>query len=291
MNEALLERVLARLGLAQRPEPTPQALAVLYAAWCRRVPFDNLRKLIHIAGGEGGPLPGDRAEDFFEAWLAFGTGGTCWAASNALQALLAELGFRASRALGTLLVAPNVPPNHGTVVVSFDDARYLVDPSMLHGSPLRLEREAPAQVDHAAWGVRCEVRAGRWHVRWRPMHMPNDLECSVFRLDEPCAPRHAFAELHERTRRWSPFNYELYVRLNRGARVIGAARGRLVEIDAAGRLAHRAASIEEKVRFLVEELRISEALVRRLPADRPTPPPPGSRKARRLAMESAYAAA
>jgi N-hydroxyarylamine O-acetyltransferase len=291
MNEALLERVLAKLGLGKRPDPTPQALAALYAAWCREVPFDNLRKLIHLAAGDGGPLPGGRAEDFFGAWLAFGAGGTCWAASNALQALLASLGFQASHALGTLLVAPDVPPNHGTVVVTFDDRCYLVDPSMLHGSPLKLEREAPTQVDHAAWGVRCAAQAGRWHVRWRPMHMPNDLECSVFRLDQPCASHHAFAELHERTRRWSPFNYELYARLNRDARVIGAARGGLVEIDAAGRLAHRVASREEQIRFLVEELRISEALVRRLPADRPTPPPPGSRKARRLAMENAYAAA
>jgi len=42
------------------------------------VPFDNVRKLIHVKSGKAGPLPGGTAEDFFTAWLRHGTGGTCW---------------------------------------------------------------------------------------------------------------------------------------------------------------------------------------------------------------------
>jgi len=37
----LLERVLMRLGLSNRPTPTLDGLQTLYAAWCRKVPFDN----------------------------------------------------------------------------------------------------------------------------------------------------------------------------------------------------------------------------------------------------------
>src|SRR4029453_12915515 len=75
----LLEQVLSRLGLAERPAPTLDGLQTLYAAWCRKVPFDNVRKLIHIHNHDPGPLPGDDSTDFFDAWLTYGTGGTCWA--------------------------------------------------------------------------------------------------------------------------------------------------------------------------------------------------------------------
>jgi N-hydroxyarylamine O-acetyltransferase len=282
----LVERVLARLGVPRWPQTTPAQLAALYAAWCENVPFDNVRKLLHVAGGSAGGLPGDDAREFFESWLAFGTGGTCWAGNGALQALLAALGFQATRGVGTMLVAPDVPPNHGTVLVTCEGARYLVDASMLHGVPLRLDARLPTQVEHPAWGVSCEHRERRWHVRWRPLHMPNDLECSVYRLDTLDATPEAFSELHERTRAWSPFNYELYLRRNRGQAVIGIARGKRVEFDAAGRFHARALDARERLRYLVEELGIAEALAARLPADRPTPPPPGSRTARRGAAEA-----
>ena len=39
------------------------------------------------------PLPGTQAADFFEHWLAHGTGGTCWSSSNALYMLVTALGF------------------------------------------------------------------------------------------------------------------------------------------------------------------------------------------------------
>jgi arylamine N-acetyltransferase len=44
---ALLERVLAKLGLSEPPSPTLEGLRTLYPAWCRTVPFDNIRQLIH----------------------------------------------------------------------------------------------------------------------------------------------------------------------------------------------------------------------------------------------------
>ena len=55
----LLEQVLSKLGLAERPAPTLEGLQRLYAAWCRKVPFDNVRKLIHFHSHASGPLPGD----------------------------------------------------------------------------------------------------------------------------------------------------------------------------------------------------------------------------------------
>ena len=68
----LLEQVLSRLGLADRPAPTLDGLQTLYAAWCRKVPFDNVRKLIHLHSHAPGPLPGDDPAEFLAAWSQAG---------------------------------------------------------------------------------------------------------------------------------------------------------------------------------------------------------------------------
>ena len=56
LSMGVLERVLSRLGLADRPAPTLDGLHTLYAAWCRKVPFDNVRKLIHLHSHAPGPV-------------------------------------------------------------------------------------------------------------------------------------------------------------------------------------------------------------------------------------------
>ena len=48
LSPDLLERVLSRLGLSATPAPDLNGLKTVYAAWCRGVPFDNIRKLIHV---------------------------------------------------------------------------------------------------------------------------------------------------------------------------------------------------------------------------------------------------
>ena len=116
---ALLERVLSKLGLSEPPSPTLEGLRTLYPAWCRKVPFDNIRQLIHRRSHDPSPMPGGDATEFFEAWLVYGTGGTCWSGNGALHALLLSLGFEAARGLCTMLVAPDIPPNHGSVLVVY----------------------------------------------------------------------------------------------------------------------------------------------------------------------------
>src|SRR4051812_864371 len=93
----LLEAVLLKLGLSEQPAANLAGLRRLYAAWCRRVPFDNVHKLLRLATNAPGPLPGDSAGEFFRTWLAHGTGGTCWAGNGALHALLHSLGFSSNR--------------------------------------------------------------------------------------------------------------------------------------------------------------------------------------------------
>ena len=68
---ALLERVLSKLGLSEPPSPTLEGLRTLYPAWCRKVPFDNIRQLIHRRSHDPSPMPGGDATEFFEAWLVY----------------------------------------------------------------------------------------------------------------------------------------------------------------------------------------------------------------------------
>lgn len=271
LEPALVERVLDRLGLAHAPDPDLAGLAALYHAWCRRVPFDNVWKRIHLHEGLAGPLPGDAPADFFAAWLRHGTGGTCWAGNGALAALLAALGFAVERVVSTMRVAPDLPPNHGSVRVRVDGARYLVDASMLFGEPLPLVPGRETRVAHPAWGVACRPEGERWTVRWRPFHT-EFIDCG---LDAFGVGADRFREQHEATRGWSPFNFSLSLRrLIDDDRVVGATFGARGELDAQGRASLRPFAAGERTAFLVEELGLSEEAAARLPEDLPLPPPP-----------------
>jgi len=279
LNASLRERVLEGLGLSEAPEPTVAGLRLLYGAWCRRVPFDNVRKLIHVRSGNAGPLPGHNAADYFEAWLRHGTGGTCWAGAGALDSLLVSLGFDTVRGVATMLAAPDLPPNHGTVVVRFEDAstRFLVDSSILHGEPLPLPAVDSARaIEHPAWGVQASHLNGRPYIFWRPLHRTDGFAC---RLDRFGAGAEEFAGLYEKTRPWSPFNYQLTARLNRGESVVGASFGHAVSLLKDGSVSDAPIAHQERVRMLIEDFGMSEEIVAQLPHDVPTPPPPGSQAA------------
>ena len=276
LPDALVADVLAKLGVP-RPTRDQGGLRALYRAWCRSVPFDNVRKMIHVRAEDPAPLPGDDPQDFFAAWLRDGTGGTCWAGNGALCALLETLGFDARRGVATMLVVPDLPPNHGTVSVALDGRRYLTDASILHGEPLPLDPTDETAIDHPAWGVRCRREEGRLHVRWRPLHLPGGFDCRIERLD---ASADEFRSFHEGTRTWSPFNYQLSVRVLRDDRVLGVGMGQRGEIDGEGQARTRELPADERGSWL-RELGFSDAVVAALPDDQATPPPPGSATAAR----------
>lgn len=268
----LVEQVLQKLGLQNLPRNDLTGLEDLYGRWCRKVPFDNISKRLFFSEGGEGPLPGHTAEHFFLAWLAYGTGGTCWAVSHALHDLLHALGFEVRRAACTMLSSPTVRgPNHGTVVVTLDGRQYLIDGSILTERPLPLQEEDPGQVKHPAAQVRVEKRAEHWQVFWRPLHRLDGVWCRIDAIDVPVS---TFDQHHERTRRWSPFNFALYARINTQVRIIGVASGHKITLGPDSQAISEAMLGNERVRFLVEDLGIAEEIVAALPADEPVAPPP-----------------
>ena len=274
LSPELVERVLERLGFTAYPETTLAGLTRFYQAWCQRVPFDNIRKLIHVRTDNPAALPGDTPNEFFEAWLAHGTGATCWAGNGALCDLLASIGFDTRRAAATMMVAPNLPPNHGSVVVHLGGERYIVDASMLFMQPLPLR--AGASIEHPAWGVDARSVDGHFTVRWNPLRRTDLLDCRFNQYDVSPAE---FSAFHEATRTWSPFNFNLNLNVVRDGGRLAAVEGSRVVVGARGDLVSTPFTGEARLRFLVDEIGISEEIASLLPDDAPMTPPPGSRTA------------
>ncbi|GAB6146142.1 arylamine N-acetyltransferase [Desulfocicer niacini] len=275
LERKLVGDVLSKLGIDGVSLSTDlEGLKAVYGAWCRKIPFDNIQKLIHLESGNQAPLPGDDPTDFFEGWLRFGTGGTCWGGSNALYSLLLSLGFKASRATGTMLIAPGAPPNHGSVIVNCDGERFLADTSILHGAPIKIGDKLPTKIAHPAWGINGYPEKDNWYVRWRPFHMLNGCTC---RMDDTNASHTTFKALNEETRKWGPFNYSLYFRINRGDTVTGVAFGDRFSFDSRGNIKRTHMSTEAHHLFLSQEMGICKEILDKLPADKPTPPSPASK--------------
>jgi N-hydroxyarylamine O-acetyltransferase len=272
MRDDLVDAVLARLAVA-RPSSDLPGLRSVYAGWCSSVPFDNTLKLIHTAEELLGPLPGSTADSFFDSWLKHGTGGTCWAGNGALHDFLAALGFGVERALATMLPRPDMEgPNHGSVVVTIEDGRWIADASILSGDPIRI----PEAGRDAASGPlpRFVWLEGKPAVMWRMLSAPDGFPC---RIDRIGVGWEEWDALHQRTSEWSPFNYELNTRLQRGSESLGAAGGQRFVFHTDGTLDASPLEGEERTRFLVEDIGISEGIARRVPPDLTVPPRPKSR--------------
>ncbi len=272
MKSATVTAVLERLEI-DRPTVDLAGLGTVYTAWCGAVPFDNVLKMIHTTAGRPGPLPGSTAEDFFGAWLAHGVGGTCWAGNGALRNLLEALGFDVAGAIATMLSSPDVRhPNHGSVVVALDGERWIVDASILSRDPIRI----PRAVESGGTGPlpRFEWLDGSPAVVWRTLNAPAGFRCRIERIGAGVAE---WDTLHQRTGAWSPFNYQLNVRLVRGDASVGVSDGQRFAFDPSGSLSASRLDHDERLRFLVEEIGISEEIAVQVPDDRDVPPRPERR--------------
>jgi arylamine N-acetyltransferase len=257
MRNELRDRVLARLGFEAPPSTDLRGLQMIYRAWCLQVPFDNTRKMLALTTGASGSLPGIEPDDFFESWLAHGTGGTCWPTANAIFALLQAAGFEARRVAGSMMDVGTV--NHGTVKVRIDDEDWLADSSMLTNDPLPLRPGVFIGADPVL-PLEIESTDGT-HLLWfdvPPMADSGDyLPCRL--LVDP-ADEALFGDTYDRSRGMSPFNQRLYARRNRPGEML-LLFGNLRIARTASGTDRRPLSPDELKRSLREEIGISEAMV------------------------------
>jgi N-hydroxyarylamine O-acetyltransferase len=214
LDVALRDAILERLGFSAAPIADLDGLRAVYRAWCEHVPFENVGKVIALRSGTDTPLPGRFALGFFQAWLAHGSGGTCWSTANALHELLVSLGFRSRRAAAHMRDAGIT--NHGTVIVSIAGAEWLVDSSLLTHVPLPLTSETFLGKD-PVFSAEVEHVDGT-HVLWTysppaAAHFP----CRIFPEE---AAHEEYLQRYEISRERSPFNGRLYAGTTRGREVL-----------------------------------------------------------------------
>ena len=77
--------------------------------------------------------------------------------------------------------------------------------------------------------------------------------------------------LHQRTVDWGPFNHQLNARVLRDEITLAVGLGQRFTFGPNGALSASELDVDGRLRFLVEELGISEAVALRVPDDRPSP--------------------
>jgi N-hydroxyarylamine O-acetyltransferase len=265
LSPDLTEAVLTKLGLSERPAPDRTGLDDIYAAWCRRVPFDNLVKRIHLVSGSSAPFPNGEPVPFFESWLAHGTGGTCWPSSAGLHALLVALGFDARRGSAAMYDNLSGPIHtHGTTLVHIDGVDYWADSSMLTNVALPLLRHEPTKYDDPVGPVWSEPVGNLWRVWWTSAANGEEIGCLL--LDDDVSSEHYLAR-YEASRDMSPFNTAVYANRNTEDARVTVGVGKRFERRPSGITS--APLGDDRNRVLVDEFGYSEEIVARLPADDP----------------------
>ena len=260
---ALAEQALEKMGFRAYPAVSESGLGQIYQAWCRSVPFDNIRKRIQVSQGIQGALPGFTPEDFFSHWLRFGTGGTCWASHGALYALLKAVGFPVQFGLSTMRSPRPVSadsPGHGTLFVPLDNTLFIVDTTMLHGQPLPLQAWHST---HPVWGTRVHRDEGFWCVNWKPLGRSR-IDCQLLEMD---AAETEYPQRHERSRHSSRFDGALLIRLAGHDSITGIVKGEKVFREARGKETFETLSHRQQKALLVERFGIAEEIAAQVPVD------------------------
>lgn len=268
LSPDLLERVLTKLGLSERPSLDLEGLNTLYAAYSGNVPaIDSIQKRIWFAGEQKTPLPGGDPRDYFENWLAHGTGGTCWPTNGAIYALVRSLGFDARRIAGCIIMEEYPGTNHGSVVVTLDGVDYLLDANLAAFKVLPLVPDRATSTGtglHDTSGVPIE---GAFDVLWYQGHSRE--EPLTFRTE----PQHDpvdyafFLARYELSKKLSVFNHALFICRRFPESIVTLGRSNKITVAANNTVTKSEISEAGRKIALVEEFGISEEVAEALPPD------------------------
>ena len=103
---------------------------------------------------------------------------------------------------------------------------------------------------------------------WCAPRAPEGFPCRIDRIGAEPAEWDA---LHQRTVDWGPFNHQLNARVLRDEITLAVGLGQRFTFGPNGALSASELDVDGRLRFLVEELGISEAVALRVPDDRPSP--------------------
>ena len=266
----LVERVMTKLGLRQRPTLDLAGLNALYAAVSANIPFDNFQKRIWFASSQAAPLPSGDPNEFFNNWLQHGTGGTCWPLNGAMYALAHALGFDARRIVGSVIVE-GYPQgaNHGSVLVNLDGISYLVDAWMAAFKVLPLISGRSSSTGHGIHDIRAVPTESGFEVISYPGF--NREQPLPFRPEpEYDSVDHAFFLARaDRTKTVGFFNDAIFICRHFLEAILTMGRKSKFRVAADGTLTKTEPAEAERKTSLIEEFGLSEEIVEKLPPNVP----------------------
>jgi arylamine N-acetyltransferase len=268
LSPALLERVLAKLGLKKQPTTDLAGLNAIYAAACGGIPFDNIQKRIWLRTDRTKPVTGGDPNEFFQNWVQHGTGGTCWPTSGGMYALARALGFAARRIAGSVIVH-NYPSgaNHGSVLVTLDGLEYLFD--FTFGS-FKVPVLVPGKASSTGTGIHnvdiTPLDGDGWELSffmgWSTTPLPFRYEPENDPVDHGF-----FIDRHDRASRVGFFNDTLLFRRRFADSIVTVGRGKKRVIASDGTMTKTDLTTAQRDELLVNELGLSEEIVARIPPD------------------------
>ena len=266
----LVERVLTKLGLRQRPALDLGGLNALYAAVSANVPFDNFQKRIWFASSQTTPLPGGDPNEFFNNWLQHGTGGTCWPLNGAMYALTHALGFDARRIVGSVIVE-GYPrgANHGSVLVTLEGINYLVDAWMAAFKVLPLMPGKPSSTGRGIHDVSSvPIESGFEIISYPGFDRDHPLPFRPEREYDPVD--HAlFIARYDRTKTVGFFNDAIFICRHFPDFILTMGRKSKFHLAADGTLTKTEPTEAQRKISLIEEFGLSEEIVEKLPPNVP----------------------
>jgi len=266
----LVERVLTKLDLRDRPALDLPGLNALYAAVSANIPFDNFQKRIWFAGPQTTPLPGLDPSEFFNNWLQHGTGGTCWPINGAMYSLAHALGFDAHRIVGSVIVE-GYPrgANHGSVVVSLDGSNYLVDAWMASFKVLPLIPGKPSLTGNGIHDVRAVPIESGFEIITYPGF--NREQTLPFRPEPEYDPvdHTFFVARYDRTKAVGFFNDAIFICRHLSESIITMGRKSKFHLAADGTLTKTEPTEAERKTSLIQDFGLSQEIVEKLPPNVP----------------------
>jgi len=269
LSPALLEQVLAKLGLSDRPPLDLGGLNELFAAFCGNVAvIDNVLKRIWLTGDRATPITGGDPVEYFENLLTHGAGGTCWPTNGALCALASSVGFDAHRIAGCIVMDEYPGTNHGSVVATLNGIDYLVDANFGAFEALPLIPGRPASTSVPLHQIEAVPVESGFDIIWYTGI--NREEPLTFRTEAEHDPvnHDFFLTYHEETKNLSVFNDTLFICRRYPDSIVTLGREMAV-VATDNTLTKSEISDTERQRILIEEFCISEEVVAALPPDVP----------------------
>ncbi|MDC0033325.1 arylamine N-acetyltransferase [Alphaproteobacteria bacterium] len=272
LSSEILTHILIKLDLAEKPECNLVGLNRVYAAYCGHVPRDNIQKRIWLTGKQNTPVTGGDPIEFFENWLAHGTGGTCFPASGGLHTLLCALGFDAKRVTGCVIRdGIEYDANHSSVMARVDGADFLVDPQQASFTALPIIPGKTSSAGNGIHSTRTVPVPGGFELQSFPGSNRQEPLRIRFYL-ENCFVSHAFflenyalSAVRELGR--SPFNDTLIVSRRFPGSLVIVGRGNRIEVSADNTVTKVEINIDERNKILIKELGISEEITKAIPPD------------------------